>query len=108
MGGLMALYTGMRVPQIFGRVLSQSGAFLFELANTPSVLRRLVRCEERKPLRIWMDVGLYEFLVESNRDMLALLQEKGYDVTYREYSAAHNYTAWRNDVWRGLEFLFQV
>ena len=27
MGGLMALYLGLRLPQVFGRVLSQSGAF---------------------------------------------------------------------------------
>jgi enterochelin esterase-like enzyme len=34
------------------------------------------------------------------------LKEKRYNVTYRKLSAGHNYTAWRNDVWRGLEVMF--
>jgi enterochelin esterase family protein len=27
-------------------------------------------------------------------------------VIYREFSAGHNYTAWRDDIWRGLEAMF--
>jgi enterochelin esterase family protein len=106
MGGLMALFTGLRLPGIFGRVLSQSGAF--RLSPEPFVTSELVRLSERLPLKIWMDVGCYEWLLEPNREMLALLQSKAYEVTYREYSGGHNYTAWRNDVWRGLETLFGV
>ena len=48
-----------------------------------------------------MDVGRYEWLLESNRRLHALLVERGYDVTYREYNGGHNYPAWRDDVWRG-------
>jgi len=29
-------------------------------------------------------------------------------VRYREYSGGHNYPAWREDVWRGLEWLFAL
>lgn len=104
MGGLMALYTGLRVPSIFGYVLSQSGAF--ELDNTGTVTVPLVRHMPVQPLRIWMDVGKYEGLLEPNRRMYSLLQERGYDVKYREYCGGHNYPAWRDDVWRGLEALF--
>lgn len=104
MGGLMALYTSLRVPEVFGRVLSQSGAF--ELGETQTVVSPLVRHLPPQPLRIWMDVGRYEWLLEPNRRMRDLLGERGYDVTYREYNAGHNYPAWRNDVWRGLEVLF--
>ncbi len=104
MGGLMALYTSLRVPEVFGRVLSQSGAF--ELGDSQTVVSPLVRHLPPQPLRIWMDVGRYEWLLEPNRRMRDLLGERGYDVTYREYNAGHNYPAWRNDVWRGLEVLF--
>jgi enterochelin esterase family protein len=38
--------------------------------------------------------------------MIALLDKRQYDVVYREFSAGHNYTAWRDDVWRGLEAMF--
>jgi enterochelin esterase family protein len=38
--------------------------------------------------------------------MHALLVEKGHAAAYREFAAGHNYTAWKNDVWRGLEAMF--
>jgi enterochelin esterase family protein len=104
MGGLMALVTGLRLPQIFGQVLSQSGAFY--LGDYATVAVDLVQHIPVPPLRVWMDVGRYEGLLESNRRTLALLQDRGYDVTYREFNAGHNYSAWRNDLWRGLEALF--
>ena len=99
MGGLMALYTGLRVPQVFGRVLSQSGAFWRDVYEP--LIFDLVRYTPVKPLRIWMDAGRYEWLLAGNRAMSALLRERGYDVTCREFNGGHNYPAWRDDVWRG-------
>jgi enterochelin esterase family protein len=104
MGGLMALYAGLRAPHVFGHVLSQSGAFTLDALDT--VVWDLVRHGPLPPLRIWMDVGRYERLLDCNRRLHHLLVERGYDVTYREYNAGHNYPAWRNDVGRGLELLF--
>jgi enterochelin esterase family protein len=104
MGGLMAVFTGLRLPHLFGRVLSQSGAF--HLGSYPATALDLVEQGAARPVRMWLDVGRYEWLLDSNRRTHALLQARGYDVTYREYSAGHNYTAWRDDLWRGLEALF--
>ena len=104
MGGLMALYTGLRMPDIFGKVLSQSGAFHFEQYATVTV--DMVQYFPKRDLRIWMDAGKLEWLLESSRKMYKLLQKKGYDVTYHEFTGGHCYTAWRDDVWRGLEALF--
>ncbi len=106
MGGLIALYTGLRAPGIFGRVLSQSGAF-WEDEYKPVVVD-LVRDGAVRPINVWMDVGRYEGLLGGNRMMYELLNQRGYQVTYREYSAGHNYPAWRDDVWRGLEALYPV
>lgn len=105
MGGLMALYTALRAPANFGRVLSQSGAFSFGVEGFQSVIYDVVRHAAARPV-IWMDVGRYEGLVEPNREMRGLLRECGYEVTYREYNAGHNHVAWRNDVWRGIEALY--
>jgi len=104
LGGLMALYAGVRAPEVFGRVLSQSGSFTF--GERDFVVIDLIRDGSVKPLKIWMDVGRFEWLLESNRRMHALLVERGYDAAYREYNGGHNYPAWRDDVWRGLEWLF--
>lgn len=104
MGGLMALYTGLRLPDVFGNVLSQSGAFHFEQFDTVTV--DLVEHLPKRDLNVWMDAGKLEWLLESSQKMHKLLQSKGYRVIFREFSGGHNYTAWRDDVWRGLERLF--
>ncbi len=106
LGGLMALYTALRAPEVFGHVLSQSGSFRNPQADHAAVLFDLIQCCEVKPLHIWMDVGRYEWLANANREMRDLLQGKGYDVTYREYPGEHNYTSWCDDIWWGLEALF--
>jgi enterochelin esterase-like enzyme len=106
MGGLMSLYTGMRMPEVFGKVIAQSGAFEFTFNGRKSVIFDLVQDKPRQPLNIFMDVGKYEWLLEPNREMKQLLDEKGYSPTYREYSAGHNYTAWRDELISGLETVF--
>lgn len=104
MGGVMSLYTGLRLPHIFGKVLSQSGAF--SIMGVDLVVHELVRDGAVRPLTIWMDVGQFEWLLPTNRQMHDLLLVRGYAVTYREYPAGHNYYAWRDDVAAGLETLF--
>jgi enterochelin esterase-like enzyme len=106
MGGLMALYTGARIPQVFGKVFSQSGAFSW--GDFDMVVFDLLNHPEERDLKIWMDVGIYDLLglLESNRKMRNLLMERSYLLKYREYHAGHNYPAWRDDIWRGLEALY--
>lgn len=104
LGGTMAMYSGLRMPDVFGKVLSQSGAFSIESRDFAVV--DLVRHGQARGLDVWMDIGRLDVLLEDNRWMYALLQEQGYNVKYREFSAGHNYTAWRDDVWRGLEAMF--
>jgi len=102
--GAMSLYTGLRMPDIFGRVLSQSAVSVLdgrELANVD-----LINHKQARELQIWMDVGTMEYLLEDNRAMSARINANGYNLTYREYTGGHNYTSWRDDVWRGLEVLF--
>jgi enterochelin esterase-like enzyme len=106
LGGTMSLYTGLRMPEVFGKVLTQSGAFMIESLDFAVV--DLVRHGHARNVHIWMDVGKFEELLEDNRTMQALLVEKGYQVMYREFSGAHNYTSWRDDLWRGLEAMFPV
>ncbi len=105
LGGSMALYSGMRLPQVFGKVMSQSGAFI--LPEHEFVVVDLVRNAPLPEIDIWMDTGRYEWLLDGNREMYALLKEKEYKVKYHEFSGGHNYTSWRDDVWRGLETLFR-
>ncbi|MDL1900634.1 esterase family protein [Anaerolineae bacterium CFX9] len=95
MGGLMALFTGLTLPHIFGRVISQSGAFDFQYGGrTEQVLYEMIRHFPRADIRIWQDVGLYEWLLNGNRRMQRALLDRGYPVTYREFAGGHNYAMW--------------
>lgn len=104
--GLMSMYTGLRMPEIFGKVLCQSAVFAWERRDF--VVVDLVRYNHARQIKIWMDVGTLEELVEDNRRMVALLDKRQYDVTYREFPAGHNYTGWSNDIWHGLESMFPL
>lgn len=106
MGGLMALYTGARLPHVFGKVLSQSGAFC--LGSMDTVVFDLLKKYHRRPLKIWMDVGLYDLpsLLACNRRIQNTLVTAGYPLVYREYHAGHNYPAWRDEIWHGLVSLY--
>ncbi|MGE5248818.1 MAG: alpha/beta hydrolase [Bacteroidota bacterium] len=104
-GGLMSLYTGLRMPEIFGRVLCQSG--VFALGGRDAAAVDLLRYGHAKDeLDIWMDAGALDFLLDDSRRLQPLLRERGYRVSYRESGGGHNYTSWRDHIWRGLEALF--
>ncbi len=103
-GGLMSLYTVLRMPDIFGKVLSQSGVSALDGRDFATV--DLVKHNHARDIKIWMDAGRLEWLLDDNRRMSTLLKKQGYQVSYREFSGGHNYTAWRDDVWRGLETMF--
>lgn len=106
LGGLTAAFCGLRRPDVFGLVLSQSGAFSrggpAEYAATP-----------RAPLRFYLDVGSYErmtfermsSLYHANLHMRDVLVAKGYGVTYREFAGGHDYFWWRETIADGLAAL---
>jgi enterochelin esterase-like enzyme len=106
MGGLMALFTALHVPEIFGKALCQSGAYEFWGPN--DLVFGLARQANPKDFRLWLNVGLYDFrsLMKADRHMQTLLTEHGFTFEHRQYPAGHNYPAWRDEVWRGLEYLF--
>ncbi|MBW4438801.1 MAG: hypothetical protein KME04_16810 [Pleurocapsa minor GSE-CHR-MK-17-07R] len=107
MGGLMALYTGLRMHEQFGHVLSQSGAFEFGMeVPRPHPVFDLVSRGDKLPLKIYQDVGTMEWLLDCNRRMHDALQKKQYDVAYHEFNAGHNYTAWSNTLARALTALY--
>jgi enterochelin esterase family protein len=119
MGGLMSLYAALRLPDLFGKVISQSGAFGTSILHHPLVVDDLVDHLSCPPIgepasidavtpeiKVWMDCGRYEWLLEPNRDMYHHLAGRGVNVTFTEFSGGHNWTAWRNHIASGLESMF--
>jgi enterochelin esterase family protein len=99
LGGLGAAFCGLRRPDLFGLVLSQSGAYMFVDFACPA----LFAVEERVPLRFYLDVGVYEGRqVQANLHMRDVLVAKGYEVDYRNFPGGHDYFWWRETIADGL------
>jgi enterochelin esterase family protein len=108
-GGLASLWMGYRLPHIFGNVISQSASLWwgpgFDLEKPlpaqvyePEWLVEQYAASPRLPLKLWMEIGLMEPLdrmVEPNRRLASVLRGKGYDLTYNEFAAGHDYALWR-------------
>jgi enterochelin esterase-like enzyme len=107
-GGIAAAYTAFVHPDLFGNVISQSGSYGWspEAATAPLpprgtnpdsgwLVKRIAEAP-RKPIRFYLDAGLWEGggLLSSNRLLRSVLAGKGYDVTYVEAPGTHSSYYW--------------
>jgi enterochelin esterase-like enzyme len=113
LGGLMSATLGLEHPEFFQTVITQSGAFLgspdepdFYKGRTSRVLETLQQ-RERLPLRWYTETGTIEWLTGINRKVHEMLLSKGYEHTYAERNAGHNWTNWRNGLGNALKFALQ-
>ncbi len=104
LGGLMALYTLLRLPKIFGRGLCQAGAYSVEGFDFP--VWDLLEGIRGTDARIWMDCGRFDWLIEANRRMASVLSDLAIPFHFHEINAGHNYPTWRDCLPHGLEFLY--
>lgn len=105
LGGLISLYLGARHPELFGRVVSHSGAFIanpeaaargeLQTRDGPEWLLDELRANPPRHLRLSLDTGVTEWLCPPNRRMAALLAELKLPHQYREYASGHNWVTWR-------------
>ncbi len=114
-GGLAAVYAALERPEVFGNVLSQSGAFWMPRDVSDPVQREFIPPKtwlvdefiERSPIpiRFWMEVSQFESaakMLGPNRQLRDVLRAKGYSVTYRELFYGHDYLHWRDSLAEGL------
>jgi enterochelin esterase family protein len=115
-GGLAAMWFGYRLPHLFGNVISQAaslwwgpgyqmGVPIAGQVMTPEWLTEQYRRAEPLPVRFWMEVGLMEPLdrmIEPNRRMRDVLEEKGCEVTYSEPAGGHDPALWRGTLVQAL------
>jgi enterochelin esterase family protein len=109
LGGVMSSYCALRHPEVFGNVLSQSGAYQWypgyfdekpHAGEEPGWLTREYVKAPSHPVRFYLEAGCFEnsspdSLLSENRRFRDVLQAKGYQVRYREFSGAHDYQGWR-------------
>jgi enterochelin esterase-like enzyme len=113
LGGLVSATLALEHPDLFQTVIAQSGAFLgspneldFYKGKTSWVLEILQK-NERLPLRWYTEVGTIEWLTDINRKIHDVLVQKGYDHSYAERNAGHNWVNWRNGLGSALKFALQ-
>ncbi len=112
LGGLTAAFAGLRYPDIFGNVLSQSGSFWWRPQGDgkPNWLGRQFAASPTVPLRFYLDVGSLESEGQrrANEQTRDLLRAKGYLVQYTEYSGGHTFLCWQGTLPDGLHTLLKV
>jgi enterochelin esterase family protein len=98
LGGVAAAYAALERPDVFGNALVQSGAW----PAVPDEIERRLR-GPRVPVRWYLDVGVLEDeLLEPGRDVRDLVEERGYEVAYREFPGGHDFFWWRETLAWGL------
>jgi enterochelin esterase family protein len=114
LGGLQAAFVGLRHPEVFGNVLSQSGAFDWKPDGEKEWewLNRQFAASPRLRLRFSFEAGLLEGtwwwrslpqrdplpqppLLMVNRNLRDTLTSKGYPVHYTEFNGNHGLLNWR-------------
>ena len=123
-GGLASAYAGLRHPETFGNILSQSGSFHWippksddssnsQTDSEPNWVAKQFIASPKLPLRFYLDAGSDEidFSGQGNSILLAtrtlrdVLLAKGYEVHFQEFAGSHDYLSWRGTLADGLVVL---
>jgi enterochelin esterase-like enzyme len=110
LGGLVSLYLGLRMPNIFGKIAALSPSVWW---NQRVILRFAEAAPARTVPRIWLDIGTKEGgrTVEDVERFRDVLLGKGWrpeqDLHYQRVEGGeHNEAAWAQRVGPFLQFLF--
>ena len=110
-GGVAAAFVALRRPDMFGNVLSQSGAFWRgkDKDVTWEWLVGQYEAAPKLPLRFFLEAGLLEDVsrdgptpLAANRRLVTVLKHKGYAVTYQEVGGTHEPVHWHGEFAEGL------
>lgn len=113
-GGLAASFIAFYHPDIFGKVLSQSGSLWrgFDLLDKEGNWLRYdwlieqYQTQDRKKLKLFFDWGLQEnWVLGANRKMMNVLKKKEYQYKYIEFNGWHDSANSRKIFPKGLLYL---
>jgi enterochelin esterase-like enzyme len=89
-GGNIALYLGVKKPEVFGRIAAQSSNVIPSITSALSNGKRL-------KLDFYLDIGTYDIheLIPMVRNLASLLKSRGYSYTFREINEGHSWGNWK-------------
>ena len=104
-GGLASVFAGLKHPEVFGNVISQSGSFFWKPdgAQQGKWLLHQIQAAPKLPVRFYVEVGLMEsdsMEVGPNRRMRDALSAKSELVGYSEYDGGHSFLNWSGEIGR--------
>ncbi|WP_425449113.1 alpha/beta hydrolase-fold protein [Dethiothermospora halolimnae] len=110
LGGLTASYIGLNYSEVFGNVLSQSGAYWYkpndwDKEESDCWISSQFKKIEKLPLKFYLNVGVLEEkenMIGVNKKLRDVLQAKGYKVEYEEFKGGHDYLCWGENLSNGL------
>ncbi|MCB9798054.1 MAG: esterase family protein, partial [Alphaproteobacteria bacterium] len=115
-GAVSSLFTAWERPGHFGRVLLQSGSFVFTDVGhhdrgplwDPVVdfVNRFRTDPARLNAKVFMSCGQFESLIYYNRSLVPLMRAAGLSVEFVESPDGHNWINWRDRLREGLAWLF--
>jgi enterochelin esterase family protein len=115
-GAVSSLAAAWRHPGYFGKLLLQSGSFVFtEIGDhdrgpvfDPVVkfVNEFRKAPGKPADNVFVSCGVYESLIYYTRSLVPLLQETGMQVRFREAHDGHNWENWRDRLREGLSWLF--
>lgn len=115
-GAVSSLHAAWRHPGFFGKLLLQSGSFVFTeigehdrgplFDEVVKFVNEFRKAPGRPADSVFVSCGVYESLIYYNRSLVPLLQETGMQVRFREANDGHNWENWRDRLREGLSYLF--
>lgn len=116
-GAVAAFSTAYRYPNVWGRLLLQSGSFAFTDIGKSNrrgplfdkVVEYMNQYREDPVAvseRVFVSCGVYESLIYENRSLVPMLDATGMQVKFVESRDGHNWENWRDRLREGLSWLF--
>lgn len=112
LGGLAAVHTAVLHPEVFGLAAGQSGYYS---VDDGALLRRIAG-QGAPGVNFYLVVGTYETavsglgdegnLLEANRQLASILEDKNYPHLYEELPQGHSWGLWQSTIGRALAYLF--
>lgn len=117
LGAVATLSAAWHNPGRFGKLLLQSGSFVFTDIgdrnwrgaqwDTVVALMNAFREDPGHPAEsLFVSCGMYETLIYENRSLVPILQSTGMDLRYVEARDGHNWENWRDRLRAGLSWLY--
>jgi enterochelin esterase-like enzyme len=100
-GGNISLWLGYHYPHVFGNVGAQSSTIV------PSLSEKF-QSGSKLNLKLYLDLGTYDIpvLMRMVRNLVPILETRGYPYMYREYHEGHSWGNWRARLKDALEYFF--